>query len=105
MNPARRDPFAALGDMNRRAIVRSLAAGEQSVGELADSLPISRPAVSRHLRVLKEAGLVSDRADGVRNLYRLRQEGADEIKAYMEAVWGEAMGRFKLVAENTAREP
>lgn len=98
------DPFAALGDRNRRVIVATLAGGERCVSELAAELPISRPAVSRHLRILKDAGLVTDRPDGVRNLYRLDGQGAAEIRAYMEGVWGEAIGRFKLVAENTARD-
>jgi DNA-binding transcriptional ArsR family regulator len=98
------DPFAALGDRNRRVIVATLAAGERCVGELADELPISRPAVSRHLRILQEAGLVTHRPDGVRNLYRLDGQGAAEIRAYLEGVWGEAIGRFKMVAENTAQE-
>lgn len=65
---AARDPFDALGDANRRAIVRLLAAGDRSVRELADELPISRPAVSRHLRLLKQAGLVIDRPEGTRRL-------------------------------------
>jgi len=71
------------------------------VRELADALPISRPAVSRHLRLLKEAGLVSDRADGTRRLYRLHDEGIAAVGEYLEQVWGEAAARFRLVAENT----
>ena len=101
MNLAERDPFAALGDLNRRAIVERLAGGEHSVQDLADGLPISRPAVSRHLRILKEAGLVSDRADGVRRLYRLDDAGAQELRRFMEVVWGEAIARFRIVVENT----
>ncbi len=96
------DPFEALGDPNRRAIVELLGRGEGSVRELADELPISRPAVSRHLRLLKEAGLVVDRAEGARRLYRLHDEGIDAVRAYLEQVWGEGAARFKLVAENTA---
>jgi len=95
------DPFEALGDPNRRAIVELLRSGDRSVRELADSLPISRPAVSRHLRLLKEARLVADRADGTRRLYRLDDEGIDAVRTYLEEVWGEAAARFKLVAENT----
>jgi DNA-binding transcriptional ArsR family regulator len=98
-----RDPFHALGDSNRRAIVELLRAGDRSVQQLADQLPISRPAVSRHLRLLKEAGLVSDRAEGTRRLYRLHDEGVDEVRGYLEQVWGEAAARFRLVAENTDR--
>jgi DNA-binding transcriptional ArsR family regulator len=95
------DPFDALGDPNRRAIVELLGRGDRSVRELADELPISRPAVSRHLRVLKDAGLVTDRAEGTRRLYRLHDEGIDALRGYLEQVWGEAAARFKLVAENT----
>jgi DNA-binding transcriptional ArsR family regulator len=98
------DPFDALGDPNRRAIVELLATGHRSVSELARELPISRPAVSRHLRLLKEAGLVADRAEGTRRLYRLDDEGIAAVREYLEQVWGEAAARFRLVAENT-REP
>lgn len=69
------DPFDALGDDHRRAIAELLRSGERSVQQLADALPISRPAVSRHLRLLKDAGLVTDRADGTRRLYCLHDEG------------------------------
>ena len=68
--------------------------------ELADALPISRPAVSRHLRLLKEAGLVIDRAEGTRRLYRLHDEGIEAVRAYLEQVWGEAAARFRIAAEN-----
>ena len=104
MSPLRElpgDPFDALGDANRRAIVELLRAGDRSVRELADALPISRPAVSRHLRLLKEAVLVSDRAEGTRRLYRLHDEGIAAVREYLEQVWGEAAARFRLVAENT----
>jgi DNA-binding transcriptional ArsR family regulator len=95
------DPFDALGDANRRAIVELLRGGDRSVRELADALPISRPAVSRHLRLLKQAGLVTDRADGTRRLYRLQEEGIAAVREYVEGLWGDAAARFKLVAENT----
>lgn len=91
----------ALGDPNRRAIVQILSAGGRSVREIADELPISRPAVSRHLRLLKTAGLVDDRADGTRNIYELRSEGVDAVRAYFADVWENAATRFRLVAENT----
>jgi DNA-binding transcriptional ArsR family regulator len=81
--------------------VELLRGGDRSVQELADALPISRPAVSRHLRVLKEAGLVADRPEGTRRLYRLDDEGAEFVRAYLARVWGEAANRFKIVAENT----
>lgn len=95
------DPFDALGDPNRRAIVELLREGDRSVRELADDLPISRPAVSRHLRLLKDAGLVTDRAEGTRRLYRLHDEGIEVVRSYLEDVWGEAVARFRLLAENT----
>ena len=96
------DPFDALGDPHRRAIVEMLRTGEdRSVQELADALPISRPAVSRHLRLLREAGLVTARAEGTRRLYRLHDEGMEAVREYLEQVWGEASARFRLMAENT----
>jgi DNA-binding transcriptional ArsR family regulator len=101
---AARDPFDALGDPNRRAIVELLAGGDRSVQQLADALPISRPAVSRHLRLLKEAGLVVEEPRGTRRIYRLHDAGIDEVQRYLERVWGEAAGRFRLVAENTAAD-
>src|SRR4051812_50017285 len=101
MLPSQGDPFDALGDPNRRAIVEALRAGDRSVQQLADALPISRPAVSRHLRLLKEAGLVTDRAEGARRLYRLHDEGIAAVRAYLEQVWGDATARFRLPPENT----
>ena len=95
------DPFHALGDANRRAIVGLLRPGERSVQQIADQLPISRPAVSKHLRVLREAGLVTEEARGTRRLYRLHDEGVAAVRAYLERVWGDAAGRFRLTAENT----
>ena len=97
------DPFEALGDANRRAIVELLGSGGRSVGELADSLPISRPAVSRHLRLLKEAGLVLEEAQGTRRVYRLHVQGVEAAEAYLAQVWGDAVARFRLIAENTNR--
>ena len=76
---------------------------DRSVRELADELPISRPAVSRHLRLLKDAGLVSDRAEGTRRLYRLHDEGIEAVRAYLEQVWGEAAARFRIAADNRRR--
>jgi DNA-binding transcriptional ArsR family regulator len=94
-------PFEALGDPNRRAIVELLSAAPRSVGDLAASMPISRPAVSRHLRLLKHAGLVTEEAVGTRRIYRLHDEGVAAVQAYLLEVWGEAMQRFRLTAENT----
>lgn len=98
------DPFGALGDPNRRSIVAMLARGPHSVQEIADQMPISRPAVSRHLRLLREAGLVTVEARGTRHLYQLDDLGAGEVRAFLEQVWGEAAARFTLVAENTRSE-
>jgi DNA-binding transcriptional ArsR family regulator len=95
------DPFDALGDPNRRAIVELLGAGGRTVREIADELPISRPAVSRHLRLLKEAGLVIDESRGTRRLYQLHDQGVEAVQAYLAEVWGEALARFRLLAENT----
>ena len=95
------EAFEALGDPNRRAIIELLRTGDRSVQELADALPISRPAVSRHLRLLKAAGLVTDRAEGTRRLYRLHDEGIEAVRTYLEEVWGEAAARFRMAAENT----
>ena len=95
------DPFEALGDPHRRTILTLLGEGDRSVQELADRLPISRPAVSRHLRLLKEAGLVSDAPDGTRRVYQLRDAGVEAVRAYFAEVWGSASARFRIVAENT----
>jgi DNA-binding transcriptional ArsR family regulator len=97
------DPFDALRDPHRRTIVELLSRGRRSVRELAAELPISRPAVSRHLRLLKEAGLVIDHPEGTRRLYALHDEGVEEVRRYLESVWGEAAARFKLAADNTSR--
>jgi len=83
------DPFEALGDPNRRTIVELLGGGERSVREIADALPISRPAVSRHLRLLKRAGLVVEEPRGTRRIYRLHDEGVAAVRVYLERVWGE----------------
>jgi DNA-binding transcriptional ArsR family regulator len=93
----------ALGDANRRAIVEELRDGERSVVELTRRLQISQPSVSRHLRLLKQAGLVEDEAAGARRMYRLRAEGAQAVRAYIEGVWGEAAARFRLAAANAPR--
>ena len=98
------DPFEALGDPTRREILRLLSDGDKPVREIADALPISRPAVSRHLRLLKDAGMVSEQPDGTRRIYHLRDEGMEAVRAYLEGVWGQAARRFRLVAENTGEE-
>jgi DNA-binding transcriptional ArsR family regulator len=101
--PVRGDPFDALGDPNRRAIVELLRDGERSVQELADRLPISRPAVSRHLRLLKQAGLVVERPRGTRRIYQLHDQGLAAVQSYLEHVWGEAAARFRMLASSTPR--
>jgi DNA-binding transcriptional ArsR family regulator len=95
------DPFDALGDANRRTILRLLSDGDKPVQEIAEAMPISRPAVSRHLRLLKDAGLVAERPEGTRRIYHLKGEGLHAVQAYLEGVWGEAAARFRLLAENT----
>ena len=95
------DPFDALGDANRRRIVELLGDSGRSVQELADELPISRPAVSRHLRLLKTAGLVVEEPRGTRRVYRLQEQGVKAVREYLAAVWGEAGRRFGMLAENT----
>jgi DNA-binding transcriptional ArsR family regulator len=95
------DPFEALGDPQRRAILSLLAERPRPVGELADVLPVTRPAVSFHLRLLKDAGLVADERIGTRRIYALRPDGLDAVAAYLEGVWGDAAARFRLMAENT----
>ena len=73
------------------------------MGEIAAELPISRPAVSRHLRLLRQAGLVEEEPRGTRRIYRLREEGVAAVQAYLEQVWGESIVRYRLLAENTRR--
>lgn len=96
--------FEALGDAHRREILVLLSGGDRAVHEIASALPISRPAVSRHLRLLKEAGLVAEEPAGTRRIYHLRQEGLDAVRHYLETVWGDAAVRFRLFAENVDSE-
>jgi DNA-binding transcriptional ArsR family regulator len=96
------DPFEALGDPNRREILRLLSGGDLPVTAIAAAMPISRPAVSRHLRLLKDAGLVGEQAEGTRRIYHLREQGLQAIRQYLESVWGDAVTRFQLLAENTS---
>jgi DNA-binding transcriptional ArsR family regulator len=91
----------ALGDPTRRAIFERLRSGPRAVGELARELPVSRPAVSQHLRVLKEAGLVRDRAVGTRRLYEVDTEGFGQLRTWFEDLWTDALDAFKREAERS----
>jgi DNA-binding transcriptional ArsR family regulator len=93
----------ALGDPTRRAIFEQLAEGPKPVGELARRLPVSRPAVSQHLRVLKSARLVSDRPAGTRRVYRIDAEGVVAVRAYFERFWDRALADFQAAAEAEER--
>lgn len=95
------DPFEALGDPNRREILRLLSDGDKPVQQIAAAMPISRPAVSRHLRLLKDAGMVAEHPDGTRRIYHLEEHGMRSVRDYLEGIWGEAASRFRLLAENT----
>jgi DNA-binding transcriptional ArsR family regulator len=88
-----------LGDPTRRAIFELLAQRPRSVGELAGRLPVSRPAVSQHLRVLKDGGLVVSRPEGTRRVYQLDPAGVSALRAYLDRVWGEALTAFQQAAE------
>lgn len=91
----------ALGDANRRAILMLLSQGGKSVREIADELPISRPAVSRHLKLLRGAGLVTESPRGTQRIYSLHGEGVEAVRRYLEEVWGSVATRFTIAAENT----
>ena len=90
--------LTALGDPTRRAIFECLARGPKAVGQLASELPVSRPAVSQHLRVLKEAGLVADRAAGTRRIYQIQPRGVRAIHAYLDQMWEQALASFQAAA-------
>ena len=93
--------LAALADPTRREILERLRSGPQAVGKLAEGLPVSRPAVSQHLRVLREAGLVSEQRQGTRRLYGVEVRGLVELRRYLEGFWGDVLGAFKAEAEST----
>lgn len=105
MGTYRLDGLGALGDPTRRQIFELLAAGPLSVGELAQRLPVSRPAVSQHLRALKEAGLVVDRAVGTRRIYQVDPTGVAGLRSYLDEVWGNALAKFKEAVENDEAIP
>ncbi|MEA2495813.1 MAG: hypothetical protein QOJ29_3724 [Thermoleophilaceae bacterium] len=100
----RTEGFTALADPTRRAIFERLAERPSAVGELAGDLPVSRPAVSQHLKVLKEAGLVVDRPDGTRRIYQLDPDGVDALRGYLDTFWNHALTAFKRAVEQDNEE-
>jgi DNA-binding transcriptional ArsR family regulator len=98
------DEWAVLGDRTRRAIVEQLAAGPLAVGQLADRLPVSRPAVSQHLKVLKDAGLVAEQAAGTRRIYRLDAAGVAALRDQLDTFWARALGAYHDVVDPAAEE-
>ena len=105
MNPYLQAGLDALGDNTRMAIFQRLANGPMAVHELAGTLPVSRPAVSQHLRVLKEAGLVTDRKTGTRRLYQLDPEGVARLRAHFDQVWDKAMSAFQTSVASQKAAP
>jgi DNA-binding transcriptional ArsR family regulator len=93
----------ALGDPTRREIMERLRTGPRPVGELAAELPVSRPAVSQHLRVLKEAGLVTERKDGTRRIYGVEPKAIGDLRTYFDSFWEQALAGFKAAAESERR--
>jgi len=91
--------FVALADPTRRAVFERLADGPRAVGELARGLPVSRPAVSQHLKVLKDAGLVSDHAEGARRVYQIDPKGLGQIRAWLDRFWDHALAAFQAEVE------
>jgi DNA-binding transcriptional ArsR family regulator len=91
--------FAALGDPTRRAVLARLRTGPRSVGEIVATVPVSQSAVSQHLRVLREAGLVTDRREGTRRLYQVDLEGLTALRAYVDEYWDVALASFQRYAE------
>jgi len=96
--------WTALGDPTRRAIFERLVDGPRAVGELANTLPVSRPAVSQHLKVLKDAGLVVDRPSGKHRIYRVDPEGLAALRADLERFWSKTLEAYKTVVEQPPRE-
>ena len=95
----------ALGDRTRRTIFKRLVRRPCAVGELAREFPVSRPAVSQHLKVLKDAGLVTDRRDGNRRIYQVNPEGLQALRAELDHFWGSALAGFKETVEQQMKEP
>jgi DNA-binding transcriptional ArsR family regulator len=98
------ESLTALADPTRRSVFERLAGGPRSVGEIAAELPVSRPAVSQHLRVLKEAGLVSERRNGTRRYYSVRPDGLAELRGYVDRFWEEALSSFKAATERGEKD-
>jgi len=94
----------ALGDRTRRAIFEQLRSGPRAVGEIADELPVSRPAVSQHLKVLKAAGLVVDRPAGTRRIYQLDPDGVGALRAYLDQFWSKSLAAYKEAVEQPTKE-
>jgi DNA-binding transcriptional ArsR family regulator len=95
------DALAVLADPTRRAVFEKLRTGPLAVSALAAGLPVSRPAVSQHLKVLKEAGLVQERSEGVRRIYSVRREGLQELRDWLDGFWDDALEAFKAQAERS----
>jgi len=93
--------FAALADPTRRSVMESLRSGPRAVGEIARGMPVSRPAVSQHLKVLKEAGLVTDRAEGTRRVYYLDPKGLAALRSWLDQFWNQALADFQREAEKS----
>lgn len=91
--------LSTLADPTRRAVFETLRAGPRSVGEIAKGLPVSRPAVSQHLKALKDAGLVRDEARGTARIYRIHADGLIELRDWLDSFWDDALARFKSHAE------
>jgi DNA-binding transcriptional ArsR family regulator len=98
------DGLSALADPTRRRIFERVAERPQAVGELARDLPVSRPAVSQHLKVLKAAGLVVDSPEGNRRIYRLNPEGLEALRAYLERFWNRSLAAFQAAVEKEGKE-
>jgi len=96
--------MTALGDPTRQAIFERLVDGPRPVGELAEELPVTRPAVSQHLKVLKEAGLVVDRKVGTRRLYQVDPHALADVRAYFDSFWDQALAAFRIAAETYEEE-
>jgi DNA-binding transcriptional ArsR family regulator len=94
------DGWAALGDPTRRTIFARLAAAPSAVGELADTMPVSRPAVSQHLKILKTAGLVVDERDGARRIYRVDESGLRQMRAELDVFWSDTLAAYKRAVEH-----